>query len=615
VLLRTVSVALTTLGSAAAVNQDVTGRYLGENQTSDEHFFTIQQWLSECLEHQKCTQTVSGTKIFNPKRVILPTRCIDVSGKNIILSETKDNEGSYIALSHRWNDETEGCKTTTNNYKDREMGRSFNSLPKVFKDAIVVARKLNVQYLWIDSLCIVQSGDGGRDWGREALKMAQYYQQALVVLAGTAASKELGLFSPRTQSIPRGLVRVPYRDRNGVRKGCFYVYKRENPRHYDYWTGVRNAELSTRGWVFQEWFLSRRSIYFTQFGIFFECQTDYPKNTDQEVIDPAFEYKELALAVDIKMSLNLANSNPLHLWYRVVETYSGMQLTQPQKDRILAISGIAREFRELILARKNKGRNDTAVSSRVYLSGLWLNDIHFGLLWQQKTVDPALGKVPTAPSWSWASTLAEVRWPEREGLRTNACKIVGLVSGGTEYKLDEKSHWQNRALRSDDPDDIVSAGILTDCDVDNMSVDLLVRGRLQPVIVRDYFETEEQREMVSEATGYRDSYCWQTWRSVCSLSALEFIGGWGSFEATHIQSQLSFYHGTEVIALHVSSGRSLNVSGFALGQLGFNNEVHNVLYLESVADGCYRRIGVGRVFETDLLAGFSKAKDQVIKLI
>ena len=43
-------------------------------------------------------------------------------------------------------------------------------------DVIRATRKLGLQYLWIDSLCIIQKSD--EDWRREASKMAEAYQRA-----------------------------------------------------------------------------------------------------------------------------------------------------------------------------------------------------------------------------------------------------------------------------------------------------------------------------------------------------------------------------------------------------------------------------------------------------
>jgi hypothetical protein len=46
-------------------------------------------------------------------------------------------------------------------------------LPRSFQDAIGVARRLGVRYIWIDALCNVQ--DDHQHWERESGKMADIY--------------------------------------------------------------------------------------------------------------------------------------------------------------------------------------------------------------------------------------------------------------------------------------------------------------------------------------------------------------------------------------------------------------------------------------------------------
>jgi hypothetical protein len=52
----------------------------------------------------------------------------------------------------------------------------FDNLPKTFQDAIIVTRKLGVQYLWVDSLCITQ--DDEDDWNRESRLMEKVFALA-----------------------------------------------------------------------------------------------------------------------------------------------------------------------------------------------------------------------------------------------------------------------------------------------------------------------------------------------------------------------------------------------------------------------------------------------------
>jgi hypothetical protein len=55
----------------------------------------------------------------------------------------------------------------------------WDRLSKTFRDAILVTRELGLQYLWIDSLCIIQ--DDANDWAIESAKMANVYGDAHLV--------------------------------------------------------------------------------------------------------------------------------------------------------------------------------------------------------------------------------------------------------------------------------------------------------------------------------------------------------------------------------------------------------------------------------------------------
>jgi hypothetical protein len=70
---------------------------------------------------------------------------------------------------------------------------SLDELPKTFQDAIIIAERLSVQYLWIDPLCIIQ--DDPLDWRAESSKMADVYTQSyLTISASTSTDDSTGCF-------------------------------------------------------------------------------------------------------------------------------------------------------------------------------------------------------------------------------------------------------------------------------------------------------------------------------------------------------------------------------------------------------------------------------------
>jgi len=129
-------------------------------------------------------------------------------------------------------------------------GRGFGPMPRLFLDVFRLCSRLGIQFVWIDSLCIIQGDDG--DFPAEAVKMADYYQYSAFTVANPSASGPgMGLFDSTEQdNSPIPLVRLPYRDTDGQQRGHLYVYETERGLTRRYWEGVTKSELLSRGWVF-----------------------------------------------------------------------------------------------------------------------------------------------------------------------------------------------------------------------------------------------------------------------------------------------------------------------------------------------------------------------------
>ncbi|KAK3293773.1 uncharacterized protein B0H64DRAFT_376637 [Chaetomium fimeti] len=606
--------------SPAARRNDITGRYLGSDPGSDAHFDTIQAWIRDCESHPRCKQTVSGRAI-DAYQAELPARCIELSarGSDIVarVISTEGMRGSYITLTHRWNLETERCKTTAANCDQRQRGLDLRHLPRLFTDVFAIAARLGVGYIWIDSLCIIQDGDGGADWKKEAPRMAQYYQHSLFTVAGTMEDMDNGLLQPYSEDdSPWGhgmLVRLPYRDRTSEQAGHFFVYRRQVPVVNDYWATVRESILFRRGWILQEWLLSKRLLWYTPKGLFFECYTDGPRTEYQERVLVENAQSDLRAQLQLKGSFAPDNIGILDFWYRTIELYSSCNLTKPDKDRILAVAGLSKEVGPILADRMRETAVD-GVHHETYLAGLWLRDLHHGLLWEEDhSALPWTIAVDEAPTWSWASLMMLVRWPDKDNEAQKALQVIGLcqtrqdgVHHRPEYTI-ERGRWAVQRPHGH------TAARRAPFDPTNMFACLHIRGRLSTVHVRGYLGTEGNTRAAT-ATAYSTRPPSDQWRALCSPTRPEVIAGWASAERlrTNEGDAICADAGTAVQVLHVST-RFVR-SGFLLKR---KDRVLDVLLVEEIdaTNYVFRRLGVGRIFDRDLITELEKAKECVIQFV
>lgn len=212
--------------------------------------------------HQPMAQ-VSNESRLSPSD--LPTRVLDVGdARNPRFRLTYGHEmrsDKYMAFSHCWG---QGPSFSTSKSMVDKLrrgdGDTERRLPTSFRDAIEVTRGLQIQYLWIDSLCIIQ--DDEKDWENEAGRMEQVFSNAICVIAASSAvgSAEGFLSNCRPQRKYATLAPRP-----GVPRLYLTKFIDKFQSH------VEQAVLNKRGWVLQERALARRSIHFTSTQMYMEC--------------------------------------------------------------------------------------------------------------------------------------------------------------------------------------------------------------------------------------------------------------------------------------------------------------------------------------------------------
>src|SRR5690242_16624612 len=125
--------------------------------------------IRQCEEtHTKCSE--------RQDKDWKPTRLIDLGPPGATLpprllhTENIENPIPYVTLSHRWGS-AKMFQLTSKNVEDLKQSIPVEELSKTFQDAFLVCKRLDMRYIWIDSLCIMQ--DNAEDWQKEAALMQE----------------------------------------------------------------------------------------------------------------------------------------------------------------------------------------------------------------------------------------------------------------------------------------------------------------------------------------------------------------------------------------------------------------------------------------------------------
>ncbi|KLU90403.1 hypothetical protein MAPG_10257 [Magnaporthiopsis poae ATCC 64411] len=350
------------------------------NTSSPAAMSKIRGWIENCRENHK------GCRLATPQP--LPTRVLDP------------------------------LKTESSTIDARKECISWDQLPRTFQDAVAMTRALDVRYLWIDSLCIVQ--DDAKDWQRESAKMHLTYRGAYLTLAASSsAGPGGGLF----RDVPSEYSLRDW-DLNGQR-----IRTRRKIPHID---SACDYPLMRRGWVFQERVLSRRVLHFSTAELAWECMEDNACECGQfyqhlGVTDSLLAPKERYRPIDEPKGWLM------FVWRKIVMDYSRMELSY-EKDVFPALSGVAELQR--------------AVRGSTYLAGLWSDTLIYDLLWRV----PKIWSLPVhefqydrvarplgwrAPTWSWASVKSAVEYEEMAGFSSKLTRCEANVEHTGESETGE----------------------------------------------------------------------------------------------------------------------------------------------------------------------------------
>ena len=358
----------------------------------------------------------------------------------------------YAALSYVWGVGPHTHCTLQGNIERHRARIPWAGLPQTIKDAVECTRRLNIQYVWIDSLCIKQDED--EDKVRELPKMPDIYKRAYVTIsAAGASSSQEGFLATRSdplQETTRIFRKFALPKNPAALREMVDEYQREptsmfpglaepNPMHdttyeidrHDYWRRFGHSEdywaekgsamwliadepgtkerrpldipdldsepISQRAWCLQESLLSPRQLIYTSRQILWKCRecvaadggrTGNERVRPEKLVDGGSSHT----VEDDGEWLGLVDS-----WERIVSEYSKRKLTN-RTDTLRAISAIALEM------ERRTGRQ--------YFIGLWKDALIHGLSWYQPPVASGSGQ---AINWTTRQTCPTFAWIKVDG--------------------------------------------------------------------------------------------------------------------------------------------------------------------------------------------------------
>ncbi|KAI1826769.1 heterokaryon incompatibility protein-domain-containing protein [Xylaria intraflava] len=395
--------------------------------------------LANCVhqqgEHKEC-ESYLATHYF------VPTRLIDLRMETLRLVNREDllaagtttgEEIQYTALSYCWGSDTDAglqLKTTSRSLADRMAGFLIADLPQAIQDAVIFTRALGINYLWVDSICIIQ--DELEDWNREAAQLAHIYGCAYVTLCSLTPSCRIGFLCPKYPQITTTFRSSISSDITGDLLFQFESCSMIGAGREAWIDRVPESRWFSRGWTFQESMMATRAILFGNLNAILICPTK-----EIAMMGPSKDRGFLSLE-----DLSIMNKEMLYQtwWQSVAARYSDRQFTYPH-DILPALSGLAKVFEERL--------------DDMYVAGLWRSNLACGLSWyHHREVGPQHNSLPEllsaltnrdsyiAPSWSWAGRRC-LEFGIPGGQIHEDCRVLAIsLAGRVQSTFEAAKRWK-----------------------------------------------------------------------------------------------------------------------------------------------------------------------------
>ncbi|KAH8597388.1 heterokaryon incompatibility protein-domain-containing protein, partial [Bisporella sp. PMI_857] len=374
-------------------------------------------WLDNCLEHhgQDCDEPSWWNELQPPSGPHF--RLIDVYTMRIVQIDManlrKQDRPKYAALSYVWG--AAGSQALNLHVRNLEslsaqLEGQMPPIAKTIRDAIAVTGRLGLQYIWVDSLCIIQKDDRYED-DPDARKsqieqMDSIFGHAAVTLvAADGLDAEAGLCGISTRPVRNQIAR-------GIRPNVNVLLAVKYNDTYGKW--------DTRAWTLQEKLLSKRMLIFNGGYASYHCQhgvlrEDMPGShagSGPPQISWVSSLPDDSGVSKIKRAWDGAPvllRSPFFTEYaKLLAQYTGRDMTD-SRDSLNAVMGLLKVLEKMANTNRPQGTlggtNAQAPLGHT-LYGLPEKYLDLALLWHPpaaKGVHLTKRAHDYLPSWSWAA--------------------------------------------------------------------------------------------------------------------------------------------------------------------------------------------------------------------
>lgn len=383
-------------------------------------FAVLRSWITNCQPECRAPRSWSNEEWDLVSLIDCETRRVEKAPKG----------AKFIALSYVWGQPTE------KNPRPIKYPIPFQ-LPDrcapTIEDSIQATRKLGFRYLWVDALCISREQDLMM---KQISRMDLIYSRAdltIIALAGKDASHGLpGVSTPRTAANQSSQALKVIQG-----SSCYTLASALAPLE----SVISDSVHTTRGWTYQEDFLSTHQLVFADDSVYFTCPfgslqesvaipSDVeallrrqgplsPGEGSQQLTNPEWFYKGPDFIVHPKRKGKSAGSGFLEGFHHHVEEYTRRNLSF-DGDSLNAFKAVLARFSSHGLLHlcgvpfeenKDAGKDPQCTipaSMNKAHDKMSSQDFETGLTWVH--MDYAIKRRSHLPSWTWAGWEGAVSW-------------------------------------------------------------------------------------------------------------------------------------------------------------------------------------------------------------